>query len=217
LNRNALELNADFQQDDLSCVLDWQRLDVSWAGDQVTLLHGVPRHLLTPPWQVLVLGDGSTTRHLQLLTGESISVDVVDMSLIGMHSDCAPDLIQAVPGPRLRRQVWLKTMSGQRLAYAASWWEASHIDEYLRNRSIPIWSSLANLRMELYRDIREAFLGNSEALELAFGCPGPFWGRYYLFWHDGKPLTLIYEVFSSCLESYLGASCPDREGVVGGS
>jgi chorismate lyase len=209
LNKNALELNADFQQDALSCVLDWQRLDMSWVGDQVTLLHGVPRHLLTPPWQVLVLGDGSTTRHLQLLTGESISVDVVDMSLIGMHSDHAPDLIQAVPGPRLRRQVWLKTASGQRLAYATSWWEASHVDEYLRNRSIPIWSSLANLRMELYRDIREAFRGDSEALERAFGCPGPFWGRYYLFWHDGKPLTLIYEVFSSCLESYLGPSCPD--------
>jgi chorismate lyase len=209
LNKDVLKIDSDIQPDAPFCVLDWHRLDMSWVGDPVTLLHGVPRHLLTPPWQVLVLGDGSMTRHLQLLTGESIAVDVVDMSLIGMHADHASDMIQAVPGPRLRRQVWLKTASGQRVAYAASWWEASHVDEYLRNRSIPVWSSLANLRMELYRDIREAFLGHSEALEMAFGCPGPFWGRYYLFWHDGKPLTLIYEVFSNCLETYLGASCPE--------
>jgi chorismate lyase len=212
LNKNVLKIASDASRDAGSGVLDWQRLDMSWVGDQVGLLHGVPRHLLTPPWQVLVLGDGSTTRHLQLLTGESIAVDVFDMSLIGLYDDHASDLIQAVPGPRLRRQVWLKTASGQRVAYATSWWEASHVDEYLHNRSIPIWSSLANLRMELYRDIREAFLGHSEALEIAFGCPGPFWGRYYLFWHDGKPLTLIYEVFSNSLETYLGTSCPDSYG-----
>lgn len=37
-----------------------------------------------------------------------------------------------------------------------------------------------------------------------FQCEGPFWGRQYLFWHDGKPLTLIYEVFSNQLEQFLG-------------
>lgn len=155
---------------------------------------------------MLLLGDGSTTRNLQLLTGEAMTVDVVDMSLIGMDMDHAPDLIQAVPGPRLRRQVWLRTESGQRLAYATSWWEASHVDEYLHNRSLPIWSSLADLRMELYRDIRDVFWGHSTVLEAALDCTGPFWGRYYLFWHDGKPLTLIYEVFSPRLATYLGPS-----------
>ena len=38
-----------------------------------------------------------------------------------------PDLIRKVPGPRLRRQVWLRTASGERLAYATSLWEASHV------------------------------------------------------------------------------------------
>jgi chorismate lyase len=195
------------QRSSPACKTDWQRLELSWKGDQALIQQGLPRHLLSPTWQMFLLGDGSTTRHLQLLTGEAISVDVVDMSLIGMSPDQASELIQAVPGPRLRRQVWLKTASGQRLAYATSWWEASHVDEYLRNQSLPIWSSLADLRLELYRDIREVFLGCSEALEMAFECPGPFWGRYYLFWHDGKPLTLIYEVFSSRLERYLGSCC----------
>lgn len=129
------------------------------------------------------------------------------MSLIGMSTDHAPELIQAIPGPRLRRQVWLTNAVGKRLAYAASWWEASHVDEYLRNRALPIWSSLSDLRMELYRDVRQVLQGHSETLESAFGCSGPFWGRYYLFWHDGKPLTLIHEVFSPELAAYLGHPC----------
>ncbi len=38
-----------------------------------------------------------------------------------------------------------------------------------------------------------------------FQAEGPFWGRQYLFWHGGKPLTLIYEVFSTSLEEFLGS------------
>lgn len=169
---------------------------------------GLPHTQLAPAWQMLLLGDGSPTRHLQLLTGEPTEVDVIDMSLVGMDADGAPEQIQAVPGPRLRRQVWLRTASGQRLAYATSWWEASHVDEYLQNRSLPIWASLARLRTELYRDVQGIYYGHSPALESAFEQAGPFWGRHYLFWHHGKPLTLIYEVFSPYLTKYLGLSQP---------
>ncbi len=165
---------------------------------------GLPHSQLSPAWQILLLGDGSPTRHLKLLTGEPTEVDVIDMSPVGMDSDSAPDLIELVPGPRLRRQVWLRKASGQRLAYATSWWEASHVDEYLQNKSIPIWASLANLRTELYRDVQGIHYGNSPALEEAFGYKGPFWGRHYLFWHHKKPLTVIYEVFSPYLTKYLG-------------
>ncbi len=164
---------------------------------------------MSPAWQILLLGDGSPTRHLQLLTGEPTEVDVIDMSLIGLDADGAPEQIQAVPGPRLRRQVWLRTPSGQRLAYAASWWEASHVDDYLQNRSLPIWASLARLRTELYRDVQGIYHGHSLSLETAFGLSGPFWGRHYLFWHHGQPLTLIYEVFSPYLAKYLGPTQPD--------
>ena len=192
----------------LAEALDWQRMTPLWKSGQDNLELGVPRDLLSPTWQVLLLGDGSTTRHLQLLTGEQISVDVIDMSAIGMDVDHSHALIEAVPGPRLRRQVWLQDSLGHRLAYAVSWWEASHVDEYLCNRKLPIWSSLADLRMELYRDIQEVSLGQSDFLVSQFGYEGPFWGRYYLFWHSGKPLTLIYEVFSPFLESCLGPARP---------
>jgi chorismate lyase len=165
---------------------------------------GLPHDQLSPAWQILMLGDGSPTRHLQLLTREPTEVDVIDMSLVDLGGDKAPPQIEKVPGPHLRRQVWLRTASGQRLAYATSWWEASHVDEYLKNRSLPVWASLAELRTELYRDIQGIYFGHSSALEDAFEQKGPFWGRHYLFWHHGKPLTMIYEVFSPYLIRYLG-------------
>lgn len=44
-----------------------------------------------------------------------------------------------------------------------------------------------------------------------FAAPGPFWGRQYLFWRDGRPLTLIYEVFSPALEEFLGPARQARQ------
>ena len=186
--------------------LKWHCLHPIWEGDETVVKQGLPHTQLAPTWQILLLGDGSPTRHLKLLTGEPTEVDVIDMSLIGTDHDHAPRQIKAIAEPRLRRQVWLRTASGQRLAYAASWWDANHVDEYLQNRSLPIWESLSRLHTELYRDIQGIYYGNSKALELAFGQKGPFWGRHYLFWHHGRPLTLIYEVFSPYLCKYLGAT-----------
>ncbi|MGB3572328.1 MAG: chorismate lyase [Phormidesmis sp.] len=188
----------------LSQPASWHALQPLWRGDKRVVQQGLPHDQLSPAWQILMLGDGSPTRHLQLLTREPTEVDVIDMSPVSMAGDAAPSPIAKVPGPHLRRQVWLRTASGQRLAYATSWWEASHVDEYLENRDLPIWASLAKLRTELYRDIQGIEFGQSAALETAFEQKGPFWGRHYLFWHHGKPLTLIYEVFSPYLIQYLG-------------
>ncbi|TVQ18763.1 MAG: DUF98 domain-containing protein [Leptolyngbya sp. DLM2.Bin15] len=182
----------------------WYALQPIWQGGEEVVQQGLPHDQLAPTWQILMLGDGSPTRHLQLLTGERTDVDVIDMSLIGCDRDQAPSIIDVIPGPRLRRQVWLRTASGQRLAYATSWWEASHVDDYLQNRSLPIWASLARLRTELYRDVQGIYCGYSDVLEQEFQQAGPFWGRHYLFWHHGQPLTLIYEVFSPYLTRYLG-------------
>lgn len=188
----------------LALPTSWYALEPLWQGAEEAIQRGLPHQQLAPTWQMLLLGDGSPTRHLQLLTGEPIEVDVIDMSPIGSDPEGAPDRIHVVPSPWIRRQVWLRTISGQRLAYATSWWEASHVDEYFQNRSLPIWSNLARLRTELYRDVQGIHYGNSAPLELAFGQRGPFWGRHYLFWHHGRPITLIYEVFSPYLTKYLG-------------
>ena len=183
----------------------WHRLTPIWQGGEEIVKTGLPHTQLSPLWQMLLLGDGSPTRQVQMLTGEPTEVDVIDMSAIALDLDGAPGIIQAIPGPRLRRQVWVRTASGQRLLYATSWWEASHVDEYLKNRSLPIWASLTQSRTELYRDVQGIHYGNNEALEAGFNQKGPFWGRHYLFWHNGQPLTLIYEVFSPYLTKYLGA------------
>lgn len=58
-------------------------------------------------------------------------------------------------------------------------------------------------RKELYREIKVVRLGHSDQLAAHFGAPGPFWGRQYLFWSGGAPLTLIHEVFSPALADYL--------------
>lgn len=183
---------------------NWHSLHCIWQGGEKEITAGLPHEQLAPPWQILLLGDGSPTRHLRLLTGEKTAVDVIDMSIIGMAQDNAPDDVARVPNPKLRRQVWLTTASGQRLAYASSWWEANNVDEYLENRALPIWESLSKLHTELYRDVRGIYYGHNAELEKGFGEKGPFWGRHYLFWHRRQPLTLIYEVFSPYLCRYLG-------------
>lgn len=49
------------------------------------------------------------------------------------------------------------------------------------------------------------YRGSSPHIAEGFGCGDrELWGRHYLFWHKGKPLCLIYEVFSPALEQYLG-------------
>ena len=182
----------------------WHSLEPIWQGGKEIVQQGLPHEQLAPTWQMLLLGDGSPTHLLQLLTGEPTEVDVIDMSLIKGKDDGAPEEIEAIADPRLRRQVWLRTASGQRLAYAASWWNAGIVDDYLQNRSLPIWRSLSTLHTELYRDVRGICYGHCPELEQAFGQKVPLWGRYYLFWHDRQPLTLIYEVFSPYLQKYLG-------------
>lgn len=182
----------------------WHSLKPIWSGGKETIQQGLPHEQLSPTWQMFLLGDGSPTHLLRLLTGEPTEVDVIDMSLIGKKDDGAPAEIAAITEPRLRRQVWLRTASGQRLAYAASWWNGSNVNDYLQNRSLPIWRSLTNLHTELYRDVRGVYCGYSPELELAFGEKAPFWGRHYLFWHNCEPITLIYEVFSPYLQKYLG-------------
>lgn len=110
------------------------------------------------------------------------------MSAIGHASDRAPAQLQLIPSPRLRRQVWLRTASGQRLAYATSWWEAAHVDEYLQNRAMPIWTNLAQRKVELYRDIQAVYLGHSETLAAAFGEAGLFGGGIISFGTIAVPL-----------------------------
>jgi chorismate lyase len=171
------------------------------------------------------------------MTGQTVTVECLEMQDVGLFS------AQSIPGKAyipqteeefrtVRRQVFLK-MSDEverPYVYASSWWRRDVVDEYLKDRSKPIWTSLSSERTELFREIIELEHGHCGELERYavvdhvldvgiffssiafsycrhFGCKGPFWARTYIFWHNQKPLTVIYEVFSPRLHEFLGPSC----------
>lgn len=181
----------------------WHPLAPFWQGTVGEAKQYFSQTQLSSAWRNLLLEDTSPTHHLHLLTQENIEVDVIDMTHIGLHNDRAPKSISMISNPRLRRQVWLQTTSGQRLVYATSWWNENQINQYLQNPSLPIWNNLSYLHMGLCRDIQAIYLGESPVLEREFQEKGPFWGRHYLFLYDNLPLTLIYEVFSPYLKKFL--------------
>jgi chorismate lyase len=187
---------------------DWHSIiDPTWQGNATDIRQGLPFNLMSPHWQMFLLGDGAPTRHLQLLTQSEIVVDVVAMTPIDASDDNAPSDIDEIPAPRTRRQIWLRgTKSGEVFSHATSWWPTDRIAQHLKDPSLPIWSSLNQRHTELYRDLRGIHQGYSPGLTAAFGHPGPYWGRHYLLWHGGQPLTMIYEIYSPAIAKYLGPS-----------
>jgi len=50
--------------------------------EEFALRRGAVAPLVTPPWRVMLLSDGSVTRHLQLLTDSTVQVDVLRQELV---------------------------------------------------------------------------------------------------------------------------------------
>jgi chorismate--pyruvate lyase len=158
---------------------------------------------LAGPWKLLLLGDGSPTRHLQLLTGDPVEVELIAMAPEATADPLAPAEVAELAPPLLRRQVWLRC--GRRtLGWAESWWNLEEADTQLRDRRQPIWRNLTAGRAELYREVDGLSQVQAPWLEERFGEPGPFWSRHYRFFRQGRELTVIREVFSPALEEWLG-------------
>jgi len=158
---------------------------------------------LSGPWRLLLLGDGSPTRHLQSLTGLEVEVEVIAMEADADSCHEAPAEVAELDQPLLRRQVWLRC-GCQTLAWAESWWNQLEAERHLQQRNQPIWRSLTAKRAELYREVDGLALVEAPALEEGFGRPGPYWSRHYRFFRGGKELTVIREVFSPAVEQWLG-------------
>ena len=101
------------------------------------------------------------------------------------------------------------------MVYAASWWSEETFKTYMTDDESPMWTNLRSQNVELYREVRRVYLGDNAALEAVFGAEGPFWGRHYIFWHEGEPMTVVYEVFNPALERQLGPSETTRAVTVG--
>ena len=188
----------------------WNRIEEPmWQGSETDIRQGLPFNLLSPTWQMFLLGDGAPTRHLQLLTQSDISVDVIAMTEIGDDDDHAPSDISLISGPRIRRQIWLRSQkTGEIFSHATSWWSVATMQKYLQDPSLPIWVSLNQKYTELYRDLKGIYKGACPKLAEAFGYPevDSFWARHYLLWHGGEPITMLYEVYSPAIGKYLGSS-----------
>ena len=153
----------------------------------------------------MLLGDGSPTRHLQLLTNQETKIKLISMQLDPLSIQEGPEEINQLTGPLIRRQVWIKN-NNKNLAWAESWWNAEQVSENLKAKEEPIWKNLTQDRSELFREVDSISLVNATWLEDQFCFKGPFWSRNYRFFRDKKPLTIIREVFNPHLESLLGSS-----------
>jgi chorismate-pyruvate lyase len=190
-----------------------------WEAPISEVLNARAGAQLSGAWKLLLLGDGSPTRHLHLLTGRPVTIDLIAM---GPEQELrrpgpGPDTAQTRPAevaelvpPLLLRQVWLRC-NGQALAWAESWWNQAEAEESLRDRQQPIWLSLTSERAELFREVDGLAQVNADWLERGFAAKGPFWSRHYRFFRQGRELTVIREVFSPALERWLGPSQPDAD------
>ena len=158
---------------------------------------------LSGPWKLMLLGDGSPTRHLRLLTSNDVEVKLIKMGPLLTGDKNAPEEIQELNPPLLKRQVWL-ICKDETLAWAESWWNLDEAELHLKKKHQPIWRNLTEGRSELFREVDGLSLVTGEWLEERFKRNGPFWSRHYRFFRQAKELTVIREVFSPSLEKWLG-------------
>ena len=156
-------------------------------------------------WKLMLLGDGSPTRHLQLLTKQETKIELIGMNLDNKFSKETPKEIDQLTKPLTRRQVWIKN-NDMSLAWAESWWNIEAVNMNLTNKKEPIWKNLTQDRSELFRQVDNIAIVNSEWLQKEFLSTGPFWSRNYRFFRNKKPLTIIREVFNPYIEKWLGNS-----------
>ena len=69
----------------------------------------------------MLLGDGSPTRHLQLLTKQETKIELIGMNENNHFKGEGPKEIHQLKKPLIRRQVWIKN-NERKLAWAESWW-----------------------------------------------------------------------------------------------
>ncbi len=174
-----------------------------WKAPTQAVLSGDGPKELPGPWRLMLLGDGSPTRHLRLLTGHEVQIVVIAMETDNLQDPETPLEINELKAPLLRRQVWLNCGTNT-LAWAESWWNVKEAKLHMKNKNQPIWHSLTQGRSELFREVDGLALVNADWLESKFEKNGPFWSRHYRFFRQERELTVIREVFNPLLETWLG-------------
>jgi len=82
-----------------------RKLTDSDVCTQEALQEAAPLSREHPLWRLLLLSDGSVTRHLQLLTGSAVRVDCLAMAPAVEESAELPPAVEALAHPLLQREV----------------------------------------------------------------------------------------------------------------
>ena len=151
--------------------------EIIWKASKENVLSGKGNKKLSGPWQLMLLGDGSPTRHLKLLTGHEVAIKVISMAMENENNYGVPEEVNELEPPLLRRQVWL-TCGELTLAWAESWWNYLEAEKHLKKKNQPIWKSLTQGRSELFREVDGLALVNANWLTSEFQEEGPFWSRH---------------------------------------
>ena len=77
-----------------------------WQAPFQTVASGSAGFALNGAWRLLLLGDGSPTRHLELLSGLPLEVDVIAMAAEPADQPGAPVEINELQGPRRPLPAW---------------------------------------------------------------------------------------------------------------
>ncbi len=178
---------------------------ILWEEEATAFLVANALPKISGAWKLMLLGDGSPTRHLQLLTNHETKIRLISMQIDPLFEKEGPREIDQLKEPLIRRQVWIRNQN-KNLAWAESWWNSEQISQNLKSKEEPIWKNLTQDRSELFREVDSISIVNSNWLEEEFCFEGPFWSRNYRFFRNKKPLTIIREVFNPLLETWLGPS-----------
>lgn len=81
-------------------------VDIVWDGSEAdALLATSPLSREHPLWRLLLLSDGSVTRHLQILTGSAVTVDCLSMEPVSTGDSGLPRAVAELEHPLLQREV----------------------------------------------------------------------------------------------------------------
>ncbi len=160
------------------------------------------KYKLGPLQRILLTTDGSITRTLEALTGETVRVETVTQEVVGADEDLSARLGVDV-GDEVNFRVVNLIADDRVLVHATSFTPLSRLRPEFRKdimkEDVPIGRILARLRIEARREIRDfgviqADEGLADIFQVSSG--SLLLRRNYDIIHDESVLMNITEVFS---------------------
>ena len=158
-----------------------------------------PSVIIPPIWQTILLSDGSLTRHLEILLGTPVELQIQTIANIQLRDYSERFICSKICYPQISRLVWLRAHNKGNIVYANSIWNTKILSEFITNERLPIGRLFIDLELDICKQIYQIEYVHSYELERKFQYVGPFWSRQYFLMHHGEILASIQEFFSPIL------------------